>query len=79
MPADEFRQMSLQFGRSGAVKAGPLPQHGDDCISDIGIVVSQQVRSKGCMIVDVLISICIPDVCTLTFDEDDFGLNGSVH
>ena len=31
------------------------------------------------MIVNVLVSICVPDVRTLTFGEDDLRLDGPVH
>ena len=76
--AEEFGQAAFEKRCAAAKEADPSPQPTEDRIGRIGIVVAERVRSKGGVVIDVAISIGIPDVSPIILDENDLGLGRPV-
>ena len=55
-----------------AVKAGAFPQDAKNSLGYVRVVVAQKMRREGCMVIDIAVTIGVPNVSALTFDKNDF-------
>ncbi len=69
--AEELRQFTFQLRCTRSKKARAVMQNALDCFRNIWIVVTQDVRGEGGVIVDVPVPLRVPDIRSLSFNKND--------
>ena len=77
--ADEFCEAGFERGGAAAVETLILLEGADDGVVDVGVVVAEDVRAEGGVVVDVSLAVAVPHVRAVGADEDEVGLGDSVY
>lgn len=77
--ADQFCEAGFERGGAAAVQTLILLEGADNRLVDVGVVVAEDVRAEGGVVVDVSLAVAVPHVRAAGTDEDEVGLGDAIY